>query len=235
MKTTKLLVLIVLVAAGIFVSCQKEGLQNELADPASTQLSDLSSEASQGESVAAIVKVGYKQTVKVPSQGVALGFDEVVNESRCPVDVVCVWEGFIEVALTLYLSNGQSYPFTLFDHPDFRNDTVIKGYKVALLKVYPERPKQGNTDYSDYVVTLSVENQNTNIKKAMGTVRDFSDLDGCKFLIETDEGKFFNPVKIVPDLKLYDGMRLLFYYREVNVITICMAGQTIEITKGPRC
>ena len=68
----------------------------------------------------------------------------------------------------------------------------------------------------------------------MGTIKDYTGLDGCKFLIELDNGENLQPVKYSDaDFgdKLKDGQRIKFSFEEVtDQMSICMAGKMVEVT-----
>lgn len=56
-------------------------------------------------------------------------------------------------------------------------------------------------------------------------------LDGCGFLIELDNGTKLNPVEYaVKSFNFEDGQRIRFSYKEVDMMNVCMAGQTVKIT-----
>jgi len=73
----------------------------------------------------------------------ALRMDSVLNDSRCPSNVVCVWEGNAEVRFLLTVDSIQT-DFVLNTHGgnNFNSDTVLGGYSIKLLNLspYPEDP-----------------------------------------------------------------------------------------------
>lgn len=64
---------------------------------------DLSSEASDRD-VAGEVELAPGRTTTVPGTSVSVTLVAVEGDSRCPVDVVCVWQGNVRVALDLRAS-----------------------------------------------------------------------------------------------------------------------------------
>jgi hypothetical protein len=66
----------------------------------------------------------------------------------------------------------------------------------------------------------------------MGTVKDFTGLDGCKMLIVLDNGEKLQPVKYNSDeVNIQDGQRIKFAYKEVtDQMSICMSGKMVEVT-----
>ncbi len=72
-----------------------------------------------------------------------LRMDSVLNDSRCPSNVQCVWEGNAEVRF-LFTVDSIRTDFVLNTHGrmQFNSDTVIGGYCIKLLDLspYPEYP-----------------------------------------------------------------------------------------------
>jgi hypothetical protein len=72
--------------------------------------------------------------------------------------------------------------------------------------------------------------------KTTGTLQDLSGMDGCNWMILTEDDVRIHPVSWPDGVKdLLDGMKISFVYREVtDVVTICMAGDLtadiLEIT-----
>ena len=73
----------------------------------------------------------------------SLRMDSVLNDSRCPANVDCIWEGNAEVRFLFTVDNVQT-PFVLNTHggSQFRSDTTIGEYEITLLDLtpYPEDP-----------------------------------------------------------------------------------------------
>ncbi len=66
----------------------------------------------------------------------------------------------------------------------------------------------------------------------LGTVRDFTDLDGCGLLIELPDGKLLNPVVLPPNADLKAGQQIRFSYKKKeDMMGICMVESAFaEIT-----
>jgi hypothetical protein len=68
--------------------------------------------------------------------GLRLDFLGVSEDSRCPMDVVCIWQGNATVQIAVGLGRGLSFPRTLnTSEPDARVDYA--GYRVTLLQLLP--------------------------------------------------------------------------------------------------
>jgi hypothetical protein len=85
-----------------------------------------------------------------------LGFHQVLGDSRCPTDVVCVWAGNAEVQIGLALGMAPTHPFVLntIDHPAA---VEFGGYRVTLLNLTPYPRSPLRIDPADYRAHLRVD------------------------------------------------------------------------------
>lgn len=72
----------------------------------------------------------------VMAETLRLSFLEVGEDSRCPVDVVCVWQGNAAVRIALGLGMGPSHPFVL-NTSEGTPGLEFGGYRVTLLALAP--------------------------------------------------------------------------------------------------
>lgn len=89
---------------------------------------------------------------------VELCFDELISDSRCPVNAMCIWEGAAVAAFT-FTEGGRSHRFSLstsnLPGPE-KTDTVIAGYKIKLINIEPY-PQQPPVHFPDSDVKATVE------------------------------------------------------------------------------
>jgi hypothetical protein len=78
-----------------------------------------------------------RQTAFVKSEGLAFTFMEVLTDSRCPRDVVCVWEGEAVIAVKVSIKGVEYGPFKMTTRA---NPSVIQvgGYQIVFLDLLPE-------------------------------------------------------------------------------------------------
>jgi hypothetical protein len=63
------------------------------------------------------------------------------------------------------------------------------------------------------------------------TLRDFTGLDGCGMVLETDAGDILEPVNLLDFLDTpEDGMAVAVTYDEVPWFSICMVGPMVELS-----
>ena len=68
-----------------------------------------------------------------------LCFDKVVEDSRCPANAMCIWQGAATVKLN-FTKNGETHSFNLSSltmPPTYTKDTIISGYKIEFLNLLP--------------------------------------------------------------------------------------------------
>ena len=105
--------------------------------------------------------VSLKNCIQNKSDDIKVCLDSVIEDSRCPLDVVCVWQG-TAVAKFSVTVNDQERPVTLatYSRPGFPpSDTILLGYKIEFLDLLPY-PEVGKThDISEYRAELRITKQ----------------------------------------------------------------------------
>jgi hypothetical protein len=84
--------------------------------------------------------------------GATLQFLRVTNDSRCPVDVTCVWQGeaFLEIELRAGGKSGRESISTE------RKDVTLLAHRVQALGLYPAPRSSEPVDPKDYVAMFRV-------------------------------------------------------------------------------
>ena len=101
------------------------------------------------------VSVAVGERVAVGTTGVTIDFRAVTEESRCPLNAVCVWEGNGQVALTLASGYGATRDAAL--NTSFEPRRVdFAGLRIILTELTPY-PTGEPIDPADYVATFRVE------------------------------------------------------------------------------
>lgn len=84
--------------------------------------------------------------------------DSVISDSRCPMDVYCIWEGnaavnFVvtidatEHLITLNTSGGANFP----------SDTILNEYSIALTNLLPYPESTGTIAQDEYEASVIVK------------------------------------------------------------------------------
>jgi len=133
-------VMILVVATALLTACQ----------PTSTTSAD----ASLNQEF--ILSLGREVSIK--GEDFAVGFDSMLEDSRCPKSVQCVQAGQAVVALNARRPSSKDAPFRLtLSTASGQNQVSYQGYTIQLKLVspYPEAPGQ-KIDPKDYEVRLVV-------------------------------------------------------------------------------
>ena len=113
-------------------------------------------------SVAVDVTVGQAfdlrvgQIAHVVRASLAIRVEAVLEDSRCPVDTTCVWEGDAVVRIRLEAADGHGVTLELHTNPKSTQDGAFKDVRVRLVRVEPPRRDGSDIAAGDYVVTLVV-------------------------------------------------------------------------------
>jgi hypothetical protein len=100
------------------------------------------------------------QTIQVGS--LRIRFQGVIEDSRCPEDVTCVWQGRVTVAIEVWEEVGawsdrfsvETYQLTLGVDP--AAERLAAGHLIRLESVLPVPRTDRKLDPADYVITLRV-------------------------------------------------------------------------------
>ena len=89
-----------------------------------------------------------------------ISIDSVLSDSRCPSDVVCIWEGNAEVRFLLN-NDGKKMKFILNSHggDNYPSDTTISGYNIKLVELHPYPVSTSKIANSEYVADLLIKKQ----------------------------------------------------------------------------
>lgn len=100
--------------------------------------------------------LGFYQTAQV--QDVDVRFTDVID-SRCPSDVVCIWEGRVSILVHMRDSSGSldQFTLTLRGSPEAPSTRSFGNYSIRLVDVQPYPVSTEQTSQSDYVATLVLD------------------------------------------------------------------------------
>ena len=99
----------------------------------------------------------FDQTAVIAPENLSIKFTNVAEDSRCPENVECVWQGQakIEVEISKNDKNLGEFNLTSLKGHDELARKDINNYEIKLLKVGPLR-KDRELVLSDYVITLLI-------------------------------------------------------------------------------
>jgi hypothetical protein len=99
------------------------------------------------------IKAG--QQVEITGANLRITFTSVAEDSRCPVDVECVWAGNAKLNMEVKRSKKKYINAALNTTLEPR-EIDYKGYKIKLLRVTPERRVNAVPNPADYEATIVV-------------------------------------------------------------------------------
>ena len=101
------------------------------------------------------IRVG--QQLKFDGGDFAVKFTRVVQDSRCPSDVNCVWAGNAQVSLE-WIADKCPTAVTLNTNPtpEAGDESKVGGFRIKLIKLDPYPHTEKKISPSDYTATLAV-------------------------------------------------------------------------------
>jgi hypothetical protein len=157
-KTIGLLVILILILGGVYMvvspSLPSDGTPMASTTSATTTL-PVPGTSSGGDTLtpepAQSVTLGVGQTAQ--ASGLTITFNELVQDSRCAVDVVCIQAGAIVANITLATKYGDTITF---NKPSDEVPTWWMGYEVSITETKPEPRSTVRINPKDYIVTFFV-------------------------------------------------------------------------------
>ena len=102
------------------------------------------------------IKVGFGQLKTVPGTRIKVKFISVVEDSRCPTGVNCMWAGNAKIKIQISKSGKAAKAFELNTFGEQQQTALFEGYEIRLVGVNPY-PKHGvETRKESYVATIAV-------------------------------------------------------------------------------
>lgn len=103
--------------------------------------------------------LGYEQTAYLATDELYVTFSAVLEDSRCPTDVDCVWSGAVTVELQLFLPEQpvETGTLRLVAGQQEGSGELLPGYIFSLIAVepYPDNADQP-TPLAEYVIELQI-------------------------------------------------------------------------------
>ena len=103
------------------------------------------------------LKVYFGDTLSNSDENIWITFDSLLNDSRCPINVVCIWEGNAEVSI-LVSNNEYIRQVRLNTFPDFKYKKDVFGYNISLIDVMPFPHTDSLYVEENYCVKIIVKN-----------------------------------------------------------------------------
>lgn len=99
----------------------------------------------------------YGQELILEGGSATVQFFDVGADSRCPIDVICVWEG--NAAISLHLESAVGPSTFVLNTADQPHSVTVGAYTIGLKEVTPFPISTRTIDKKDYVITLLVSRE----------------------------------------------------------------------------
>lgn len=104
-----------------------------------------------------LIPVNKCQSFDTTGELLTCCLDSVIQDSRCPIDAVCIWQG-IAVARFTVSSKNENHVITLAtsNFATFKRDTTLAGFKMEFVNLEPPNSMSNQPKYSDYVAEVRI-------------------------------------------------------------------------------
>lgn len=107
-----------------------------------------------------VFTLGQGQEAVVQSEDLHVRFDSVLEDSRCPTQVTCVWSGQARIAVAAWQDQEEPVMLEFNTNPvpaENQQALTYSSYTIQLesLDPYPQTPEQ-SIEQADYRVTLQI-------------------------------------------------------------------------------
>lgn len=98
------------------------------------------------------VRVG--EAVAILGEPLTIGFEEVVEDSRCPANTTCIWAGRAVVRIGVRVDNTQTGTLNLETSSDTAGEGEFQKYRLRLVRLAPVPQDGSPIPAARYVATL---------------------------------------------------------------------------------
>lgn len=148
-RITITLLFATLVAAAMLTACSSDS-GSQTAEPSEKT-------AAQPDQQTVALKIG--ESIPVEAIGATIAFDTVLEDSRCPQDVECFWEGNAKVGLSLISDElREDFELNTSDHGGAVS-FVRNGYAIAIENLNPKPKSTETIDPALYELMLKIQKQ----------------------------------------------------------------------------
>lgn len=107
-----------------------------------------------------------RQQETLSDSEISIHFDEVTEDSRCPEDVYCFWEGNAKIKFTLTIKEDNVViPFELYSTEmtplQMKSDTILSDYRVEVISLFPYPEANERIPQASYTAEIRVEKKNS--------------------------------------------------------------------------
>lgn len=117
---------------------------------------DLDIRAEVSKTVAEEFDLALGETVLIKPESLTISFKDVTEDSRCPLNVQCIWAGRVSIQLEI-IHNNRELAVVLSKGDGKGTDTFdIDDIRITLIEVLPYPKDPGIIELEDYTIKLIV-------------------------------------------------------------------------------
>jgi hypothetical protein len=102
------------------------------------------------------VKVQIHKETKLVRSKLSIKFVELVDDSRCPTGVQCIWAGNGKIKVSIKRTSGAAKIFEM-DTNGPNNSVLYAGYKITLTGLTPHPAENIRINRNGYVAAFTVQ------------------------------------------------------------------------------
>lgn len=107
--------------------------------------------------IADTLTINYKEKLFNNEKELSIQFDSLLSDGRCPVDLLCFWEGDAELNFT-FGNIFETVNFNLHTAGNyFARDTVLFGYRIRLVDVFPYPHSKKEVKVENYEAIIVID------------------------------------------------------------------------------
>ncbi len=103
------------------------------------------------------LKIKFNKTKTAVENEVKIRFESLEEDSRCPLNAYCIWEG--QATVKLKFNDADESSLTLRSGENELNKLILDGYEYTLIDVLPYPDADKKRKDKDYEIIIQVEKQ----------------------------------------------------------------------------
>ncbi|MBC7889276.1 MAG: hypothetical protein H7Z13_15470 [Ferruginibacter sp.] len=103
------------------------------------------------------IPVNKCQSYTISGNTVTVCLDSVIQDSRCPADAVCIWQGIAAARFAVNTANTDHLiRLATTKLAGYNRDTTIAGFKIEFIALLPQNKLASPVDYNEYIAEVKI-------------------------------------------------------------------------------
>ena len=102
------------------------------------------------------IESGLNELYQSKTSDFSIAFDSVLQDSRCPEDVICIWAGNAQGRFNIIAEGRFHHQIILNTTLPMQQDTTLHGINYKLMSLSPEPNSKVPIDYTKYKAKLLI-------------------------------------------------------------------------------